>query len=902
VTAQYGLGIDLGTTHTAAAVLTGGRVESVRLGTRRMEIPSAVFAAEDGAILVGEAAERRGQDEPARLAREFKRRMGDTVPIIAGGVPFSAQALTAKLLRHVLDSVARQQGGPPSDVALTYPAHWGQYKRERLDEAIRLADIGPVQLLTEPEAVARRHARARRIEPGQTVVVYDLGGGTFDVAVLRRVGDGFELLGDPEGVDQLGGADFDEAVFAHMLAAIDGGVDHGNPETAPALARLRRDCVEAKESLSFDTEVTVPVAVPGRYARVRLSRTEFEAMIAPSVQDTVEATRRALRSAGVSAGELTAVLMAGGSSRIPMIARVLGEQFGGRVGADSHPEHSVAIGAAWSTGLSVAPVTTAARAKVAAVDNARTVKAASSVAPVKAAGSVAPARAASSVAPAQAASSVAPAPAADNRKPAEVAEGGATAAAAPEFTATAAAAPEFTASGAAGEPAAASRPAGSAATVPQSAPANIAPAAAAWGLQPVVRHDEFTDLQTPADPWAVAEAAEAAAADAEAAAATTTQIPASRVPDDADSPASTNLLPGSSYPSVPQPPPAQRNRRGIIVAAGTAVFVLAAASGVALSQLFDPEKKDDQVASPSAAASTAVSPSASVSAPPSDTPPTATMLIRMDVGKFNSPEWKPTIQLFAPVVGSPEALAGTEPGDVLPRWSRDRKQIAVTKRNNIDDADDNTIFVMNADGSNRRPLVDGVTGGRVAWSADGTKIAYVKRVGEVNQIFTTKIDGSEAPVQLTKSTNAKDDPDWSPDGKSILYWAEGADGVSSIYALELGTDTPKEPGRRITKAADGDAGDPAISPDGKQVLFTGKGDSKDNLSDIWMIPVGGGKATRITNNPGREIDPNWAPDNQWLAFTRGKWEDPRIVVIRKDRFGEQVLTKGNIREGHPCWT
>jgi molecular chaperone DnaK len=876
VTAQYGLGIDLGTTHTAAAVLTGGRVESVRLGTRRMEIPSAVFAAEDGAILVGEAAERRGQDEPARLAREFKRRMGDPVPIIAGGVPFSAQALTAKLLRHVLDSVARQQGGPPSDVAMTYPAHWGQYKRERLDEAIRLADIGPVQLLTEPEAVARRHARARRIEPGQTVVVYDLGGGTFDVAVLRRVGDGFELLGTPEGVDQLGGADFDEAVFAHMLAAIDGGVDRSDPETAPALARLRRDCVEAKESLSFDTEVTVPVAVPGRYARVRLSRTEFEAMIAPSVQDTVEATRRALRSAGVSAGELTAVLMAGGSSRIPMIARVLGEQFGGRVGADSHPEHSVAIGAAWSTGLAVAPVTTAARARVAGA-----------VAPVSPV--VSPVSPVAAGANSQAGSSGDPRADADS---------GATAAAAPDFTATAASAPEFTATGAA--PGATAPAAGAAATVPHGggAQAKIAPAAAAWGLTPVVRHDEFTDLKTPADPWAMAEAAEAAAADAEAAAATTTHIPTPRVPEEAAPDASTHFLPGSSYPSVPPAPaPAARRRRGIIVAAGTAVFVLAAASGVALSHLFDTEKekKGGTVAGPSSGASA----SASAPAGPSDKPPTATILIRADTGEFQQDDWEPKIQQFNPGVKGPSELPNTEPGDLLPRWSKDRTRIAVTKRNSKTDY---AVYVMNADGTERTEVVGGVTPGRVAWSTDGTRLAFVKKDdNDVNQIFIATIDSEEEPEQLTKTKTGKDDPVWSTDGKSIIYFAV-VDGISSIYALDIASRV--EPGRPITKPEDGNAVDPAISPDGTQVLYVRRpDDSKDPNSDIWMIPAEGGTAVQLTDDPGREIDPSWAPDSHWFAFARGAWEKPKIVVMRKDKgVPEQVLTVGNAREGHPCWT
>lgn len=341
MTADYGLGIDLGTTHTAAAVLTGGRVESARLGARRMEIPSAVFVKEDGGLLVGEAAERRGQDEPGRLAREFKRRLGDSVPILAGGMPFSAHALTGKLLRYVLDTVTRQQGGPPASVELTYPAHWGPYKREQLDQAIRLADVGPVHLLSEPEAVARW----RGLAPGETAAVYDLGGSSFDVAVIRREGDSFTLLGTPEGVDQLGGGDFDAAVYAHVLGALD-GVDLTDPETAPALARLRRDCIEAKESLSFDTEVTVPVALPGRHTRVHITRSDFEALITLAIRDTVDATQRALRSAGVKPEQLSGILLAGGSSRIPLVARVLTEEFGRPVVIDAHPELSVALGAA----------------------------------------------------------------------------------------------------------------------------------------------------------------------------------------------------------------------------------------------------------------------------------------------------------------------------------------------------------------------------------------------------------------------------------------------------------------------------------------------------------------------------------------------------------------------------
>ncbi|HET9517609.1 MAG TPA: Hsp70 family protein [Actinoplanes sp.] len=359
----YEVGVDLGTTWTAAAVRIGDRVELARLGSRRAEIPSLVYAQTDGRLLVGDAAERRGAVDPAGLAREYKRRLGDPVPIMLRGVPYSAHQLTAAVLRHVLDTVAGWHGGPPTAVTVTRPANWGAYRLELLDEAVALAGAGPVRVRTEPEAAAVQHATARAIGEGETVAVYDLGGGTFDAAVLRRERAGFVLLGEPEGVEQLGGSDFDEAVLGHVLRVLGDGIgvlDPADPEAVAGMSRLRASCVEAKEALSYDTDVLIPVAMPGLHTRVRLSRDEFEAMIAPALQDTVAATRRAMSSAGVAPGDLSAILLAGGSTRIPLVEGLLAAAFGRPVVADPHPEHSIALGA-----VSAAPAVPAAHAPVA---------------------------------------------------------------------------------------------------------------------------------------------------------------------------------------------------------------------------------------------------------------------------------------------------------------------------------------------------------------------------------------------------------------------------------------------------------------------------------------------------------------------------------------------------------
>src|SRR3954465_780104 len=146
--AMYAVGVDIGTTYTAAAVWRDGRVEVVSLGSHSAAIPSVVFVRSDGSVLTGETAGRRGLSEPGRVAREFKRSLGETTPIMLGGTPYSAASLTARMLRSVLDTGAAREGGQPESICLSHPAHWGPYKVDLLRQVIRLADIDrPVQLI-----------------------------------------------------------------------------------------------------------------------------------------------------------------------------------------------------------------------------------------------------------------------------------------------------------------------------------------------------------------------------------------------------------------------------------------------------------------------------------------------------------------------------------------------------------------------------------------------------------------------------------------------------------------------------------------------------------------------------------------------------------------------------------
>ncbi|MFC7659443.1 Hsp70 family protein [Pseudonocardia benzenivorans] len=331
---SYLLGIDVGTTRTAAAItrLDGGRIvetEMVNLGDRSVHVPSVLFVGADGGVVVGEAAERRALTDPDRVVREFKRRVGDPTPIQVAGQPWTPEDLSARLVRWVVDQVAAREGGVAERISVTHPASWGNHKKELF--ATALARVGlTVTFLAEPQAAALHYASAERVEQGATIAVYDLGGGTFDAAVVRKDGT-FGLLGRPEGIERLGGIDFDQVVFDHVVEGMPDAfadLDETDPSVLSAVARIRRDCTEAKEALSSDTEASVPVLLPGTQGSVRLHRSEFEQMIGPQIEETVAALRRAISSAGLTPEQMSAVLLVGGSSRIPLVAQTVSDELG----------------------------------------------------------------------------------------------------------------------------------------------------------------------------------------------------------------------------------------------------------------------------------------------------------------------------------------------------------------------------------------------------------------------------------------------------------------------------------------------------------------------------------------------------------------------------------------------
>ncbi|MDN5861148.1 MAG: Hsp70 family protein [Pseudonocardia sp.] len=356
------MGIDLGTTHCVAAVCRAGasRPEIVPLDDGGAPFASVVHIGADGTLLAGEAAVRRALTDPTRVVREFTRRIGDPTPLLVGGRPVHAEEIAARVIAWIIDRIAEREGARPDSVTVTHPATWGRHRRDALAAALAAHHTGPVGLRSEPHAAAIGHARSAHLPVGAAVAVYDLGGGTFDASVLRvGAGGAHTILGRPTGIDRLGGVDFDQIVLDHVIAAIGPAwqrLDPADRATQSAVAALRRACTAAKEMLSAGAEAVIPVELPSLRTRVRLTRAEFEDMIRPALAETVETLRRAIADAGVAPEGLAAVLLAGGSSRIPLVERLLSAELGRPVAAEIDPYTVVAIGAALDGRSAAAPV------------------------------------------------------------------------------------------------------------------------------------------------------------------------------------------------------------------------------------------------------------------------------------------------------------------------------------------------------------------------------------------------------------------------------------------------------------------------------------------------------------------------------------------------------------------
>ena len=351
------LAIDFGTSNTVAALAVANQAPRTITFDASPLLPSAVFVSADGTFTTGREAQRQARVDPARFEPNPKRRIDDG-DVLLGDRVVSVVDLIAAVLRTVALEVRRQLAGAGADeVRLTHPAQWGAARQNTLVSAARKAGLGNnLILLPEPVAAAAQFTRlpGRALPPGGTVAVYDLGGGTFDIAVVGAATTGeqeaFHVLAEA-GLPDLGGLDFDHALMRHVAVSarprdpdrwdlLQRPSDSSSRRAARALAE---DVRAAKETLSRYPQTDV--AVPEPFTDVHLTRGEFEALIRADLSRSVQELSTTLRAAGIEPRRLAGIFLVGGSSRIPLVAHVIQERLGVTPVALDQPETAVAMGA-----------------------------------------------------------------------------------------------------------------------------------------------------------------------------------------------------------------------------------------------------------------------------------------------------------------------------------------------------------------------------------------------------------------------------------------------------------------------------------------------------------------------------------------------------------------------------
>lgn len=340
------VGIDLGTTNSEVAAFVDGQVIILGSGDRDI-LPSVVGISPSGELLVGEAARNQLVLYPERTVRSVKRRMGSHETVSLGDREFTPPEISALILRELASWASCRLGRVVQKAVITVPAYFSDAQRQATREAARLAGLEAVRILNEPTAASLAYGEGTR----HTAMVYDLGGGTFDVSVVAMEGDVTEVLAS-HGNNRLGGDDFNDLLADHLLREFQSrhGIDlrTGHPV---ARARLWWASEEAKRRLSYEPEVTVReealATVDGKplHLDIEITREEYEKMIRPLIEQTLEHLSRALSDAGKRPGDLDAILLVGGSTRTPLVSRLIEERTGLTPRGEVHPDLCVALGA-----------------------------------------------------------------------------------------------------------------------------------------------------------------------------------------------------------------------------------------------------------------------------------------------------------------------------------------------------------------------------------------------------------------------------------------------------------------------------------------------------------------------------------------------------------------------------
>lgn len=343
------IGIDLGTTNSEVAVWAGDRVVVIADSSGQRILPSVVGLADDGAILVGEAARNQYPLYPERTARSVKRLMGSEQTVQLGTTTYTPQEISAVILRRLKALAEAHLGHPVAKAVITVPAYFSDAQRQATREAGQIAGLEVMRIINEPTAAALAYEANH--QGHRHILVYDLGGGTFDVSVVK-IQDGVVEVLASHGNNQLGGDDFDQKIIDHLLAHLSEQHHVDASQSRQAMARLGRAAEAAKIALS-----STPYAmVEEEYLLERdgepvnlsleLDRVGYEAMIEGYIDETLEAVHIALQGAKLTVSDIHEILLVGGATRTPLISERLEEEFDQQPRGEVDPDLCVAMGAA----------------------------------------------------------------------------------------------------------------------------------------------------------------------------------------------------------------------------------------------------------------------------------------------------------------------------------------------------------------------------------------------------------------------------------------------------------------------------------------------------------------------------------------------------------------------------
>lgn len=347
------IGIDLGTTNSEVAVVENGKVTIIS-DSGQMIIPSFVGLDDSGALLVGQEAKNQYQAYPERTVKSIKRRMGEETRVQMGDSSYSPQEISAIILKRLKSMAEAYLDEKIGKAVITVPAYFSDAQRRATREAGEIAGLEVVKMINEPTAAALSYETGHN--GGRLIMIYDLGGGTFDVSVARMEDGVIEVVAS-HGNNHLGGDDFDHKIVEYIIEHLKNEHKVAEPLSAQAMARIERAAENAKKVLSDHPFASISEEylleknnVPVNLS-LDLARHDYENMIISFIDETLEAVHTALNSADLTVSDIDEVLLVGGSTRTPLVTRRLGEEFGFNPRREVDPDLCVATGAAMQAAM-----------------------------------------------------------------------------------------------------------------------------------------------------------------------------------------------------------------------------------------------------------------------------------------------------------------------------------------------------------------------------------------------------------------------------------------------------------------------------------------------------------------------------------------------------------------------